>query len=130
MPLIGKWSRAWMNEGRKEKNIQRMHISVIKYLLWYRNAGMKGNVSEMDWVVNLLLVSESIERFIEAQAFLRSSDLAPRPPPRPFLPSASCLSFPVFLCVAGWAYLRKGRKGVGEEPNHTTAREPGPQLSY
>ncbi len=33
-------------------------------------------------------------------------DLAPRPPPSPFLPSANCLNFSVFLCVAGWAHWR------------------------
>ncbi len=47
--------------------------------------------------------------------------------PRPFLRlmSASCLSYSVFLWDAGRAYWRE--KGVGEEPNHTTARKkPGP----
>ena len=36
------------------------------------------------------------------QAFLQSYDSAPRPPP---LTSASCLSFSVFLCVAGPHYM-------------------------
>jgi hypothetical protein len=45
--------------------------------------------------------SESIEWFIEDQAFLQSNDSGPGPPPsRPPLPSASCLSFSVLLCVA------------------------------
>jgi hypothetical protein len=50
------------------------------------------------------------------------------PPPPPPLPSASCLSFSVFLCTAGRAELtdRRGERGAGEEPNHTTARKPGP----
>ncbi len=45
---------------------------------------------------------ESIELYIEEQAFLRSFDLADSP-----LPSASCLSFSVFRCVAGRAYWRE-----------------------
>jgi hypothetical protein len=43
---------------------------------------------------------------IEDHAFLQSNDLAPSrtpSPPRPLL-SASCLSFSIFLCVAGRAY--------------------------
>jgi hypothetical protein len=71
------------------------------------------------------LVAESIEWFIEDQAFLRSHDSAPRHPPLP-LTSVSCLSFSVFLCVAVQACGR-GDVGVGEEPNHSTARKPGPQ---
>ncbi len=44
----------------------------------------------------------------------------PTPSPPPALPSASCLSFAVFLCVAGWAYWRVGGRGGGEEPNSPT----------
>ncbi len=68
---------------------------------------------------------ESIEGFIEDQAFLRSYDSAPRPPlPLP-LPSASCL-LPV---CPGQAYKytnEKGWRGQGGKPNHTSARKPGP----
>ncbi len=37
------------------------------------------------------------------------------------LPSANCLSFSVFLCVASPAYWREkgGREGAGVEPNHS-----------
>ncbi len=68
---------------------------------------------------------DSIECFIEDQAFSRSYDLAPRPPP------------PLRVSLTGdkdTERLRKrvnlrtgeGRKqGVGEEPNHTTTRKPG-----
>ncbi len=46
--------------------------------------------------------------------------------PLPLLPSASCLSFSAFLCVAGRAYWReRGWEVVGMESNHTTARKPG-----
>ncbi len=45
------------------------------------------------------------------------------PPPPPTRQKVS-LSLAVFLFVAG-AYRRGG--GAGEEPNHTTARKPGPQ---
>jgi hypothetical protein len=44
-------------------------------------------------------------------------------------PTPNCLSFLAFLCVASRAYsevVREEGKGVGEEPNHTTARKPGP----
>ncbi len=53
---------------------------------------------------------ESIEWFIEDQAFLRSYDLAPQPSPSPPLQSESCLSFSVVLRVAGRAYA-DGRGG-------------------
>ncbi len=43
----------------------------------------------------------------------------------PLLPLAGCLCVSVFLCVAGRAYCRDGRE-VGEEPNHTSERKPGP----
>ncbi len=48
--------------------------------------------------------------------FLPSYDLAPPPP---LFPWASCLSFSVFLCVAGQAYCRER---VEEEQIQTTAR--------
>ncbi len=49
------------------------------------------------------ICSTSIKWFIEDQAFLRSYDSAPPSPPFPPLLSASCLSFSVFLSVAGLA---------------------------
>ncbi len=49
---------------------------------------------------------------MEDQAFLQSYGSAPRPP--------------FFLCVAGQAKIREKGKGVGEEPNRTTARKPDP----
>jgi hypothetical protein len=66
----------------------------------------------------------SIECFIESQAFWRES---PRPPLPPRLPSATCLSFSVFLCVAVRAFWRERGEGMGEEPNQLTAIKPGPQ---
>jgi len=48
--------------------------------------------------------------------------------PLPHLPSASCLSFSVFLCVAESSLLAGEvvrAYGVGEEPNNTTAAKPG-----
>jgi hypothetical protein len=60
---------------------------------------------------------------MEDQAFSPSYDLAPPPhPPSPF-PSASCLSFSVFLFVSGWACWRTEEgEGVGEEPNYTSEK--------
>ncbi len=54
---------------------------------------------------------ESIEWFIEDQAFSPSYDLAPCSLPPP--PSATCLSFSVFLCVADGAYWRESGVGWG-----------------
>jgi hypothetical protein len=62
---------------------------------------------------------ERIERFIEGQAFSRSSDAAPPPPPPP-LPSVS------YIGGGRKTEKERGEKGLGEELNHTTARKPGP----
>ncbi len=78
-----------------------------------------------NWYILLVVLVNNIESFIEDQAFLPSYELAP-PPLFPPLPSASCLSFSVFLCVVVQAYWRERREGVGEEPNHTLARKPCP----
>jgi hypothetical protein len=57
--------------------------------------------------------TESIAWFMEDQVFLLLYDLAPPSPPPTLLPSASCLSFSVFLYVAGRVELTEGR-GAGE----------------
>ncbi len=68
-------------------------------------------------------LQESIEVFLEDQAFSALYDLAPHPPPAP-LPSAGCLFFSVFLCVTG-IDLTDGKGGGGDKPNNmTTARKP------
>jgi hypothetical protein len=41
----------------------------------------------------------------------------------------SCLSFSVFLCVAGRAYWRERGEGREKEPNHSPTRKPRPLLS-
>jgi hypothetical protein len=56
-------------------------------------------------------------------AFLVLYDSAPRLAPSPPLPSATCLSFSVFLCVAG-----RGDGRGAKSANQTTARKPGPPL--
>jgi hypothetical protein len=73
--------------------------------------------------------SESIEWFKEDLAFSPQYNLAPRLPP-PTTSPASCLSFSVFLYVAGRAYWRESGEGVGEEPNQTTARKLGSSINY
>ncbi len=61
----------------------------------------------------ILEVPECVEWFIEYQAFSSSYDLAPHLSCHPLLPSASCLSLPVFLCVADLAYWQeRGGGGV------------------
>ncbi len=49
----------------------------------------------------------------EGPGFLRSYDSAPLPTPYPIPPSASCLSFSAFLCVADRAYWRETGGGGG-----------------
>ncbi len=68
-----------------------------------------------------------IESFLEDQAFLRSYDSAPRPPPIP-LSRQQVISFSQSSCVSPVELTdRRGGKGVhGQEPNHKTARKPGP----
>jgi hypothetical protein len=56
---------------------------------------------------------ESIELFIEDEAFWLSFVLAPPPPLHTPLLPANYLSFWVFLCVAGRAYWRKREDGGG-----------------
>ncbi len=58
-------------------------------------------------LVRAVAEAESIERILEDQAFSPSSDLVPPPPPPPL-------------------YRQPGGRGLGEEPNHTMARKPGP----
>ncbi len=47
--------------------------------------------------------------------------------PSSHLPPASCFSFLVFhVCRPSISLTRNGQEEGGEEPNHTTARKPGP----
>ncbi len=70
--------------------------------------------------------TESIEWHIEDQASCgRIIQLLAHPLPSPS-PVSNCLSF-CPLCVAGRANWRESvGERAGEEPNHTTARKPGP----
>ncbi len=61
---------------------------------------------------------DSIEWFIEAQAFLRSYDSICLLAHPPFPSSQSSAMLPVEF------YDGRGGEGVGEEPNHTIARKP------
>ncbi len=102
-------------------------LQLREYEMIYGGPGFPAVV----WLVGHLLkwrccslvwrTSESVDWCIEGQAFSRSYDLAPRPPLPPPLQSATRLYFPVFLCISGRSYWRRG-EGVGEEPDHTTAR--------
>ncbi len=52
------------------------------------------------------------------------ADLAPRPPPSPHLPSASCRSFSIFLCVVGrggreWGGAKSYREKAWSSINHS-----------
>ncbi len=94
-------------------------------------AGAKGWVTKFSvrlplrppWSV--LVIPESTEGFTEDQAFSTSSGLAP---PHPINKFSLFISLPVCRRVE----LTDGREvgyrnlGVGEKPNHTTARKPDP----
>ncbi len=71
---------------------------------------------------------QRIEWFIEGQAFSRSSDLAPppTPPPTSQLSVSSTGDTPVDWERESSCWREGGGGGIGEEPNHTTARKPGP----
>ncbi len=68
---------------------------------------------------------------IEDQAFLPAYEwFALHSPPSPPPVIAAWHSFSVFLCVAGQAYWGDMGEGVGEEPNHITAKKPGPRSVF
>ncbi len=68
--------------------------------------------------------SESIEWFIKSQAFSRSYDLVPRPLTLTSVSSTGDTQEDREReAVCRWEV---GGRGVGEEPNHTTARKLGP----
>jgi hypothetical protein len=63
---------------------------------------------------------------IESKAFLRSTDLAPRPLPPPSPASKLDQRQHKETDEEIQAADGRGGKRVGEELNHTTARKPGP----
>ncbi len=69
-------------------------------------------VERHTWRVCLGVAAESIEWFIDDQAFFPTYVLAPSPPPSR-RPPASCLSLSVFLGVAGQAYWGRREDGGG-----------------
>ncbi len=77
-------------------------------------------------IIYVPVEAESIERFIEAHAFLRSYDLAARPPLPP-LPSVSRPATHGKTDKERQVADGRGGQRVGEEPNHTTARKSDPQ---
>ncbi len=66
--------------------------------------------------------TESVQWFIEAQASLRSYDMAPRPSPFSRQQVVS-LSHSSYVSPIELTDIRGG--GVGKEPNHMTARKLG-----
>jgi hypothetical protein len=78
--------------------------------------------------VLLVPLSEFNYCFVDDQTFSLSHDLAPRPPPPPFPCSKLSLFLSLRVCVAGSSLLsERGSRCMGEEPNQTTARKPGPR---
>ncbi len=77
----------------------------------------------MHMITILLCTPQSIERFIEDPAFLRSYDSAPRSSPSPPLQVAS-LS-PSSCVSPAERKGRRGEEGVGEEPNPPIVSKPG-----
>ncbi len=81
-------------EENRKKLIERIELDNVKLF----------SVSNCELFYKCFPVKQSIKRFITDQAFLRSYGSAPRLPlPPPPLPSESCLSISVILCVAGRA---------------------------
>jgi hypothetical protein len=84
--------------------------------------GIRENDGNMDWRGGL---KESIEGFIEDRAFLRLYESAQHPPPFPF----SCqqvFSLSQSSSVSPVELTDRRDRGIGVEPNHTTARKLGP----
>jgi hypothetical protein len=119
-------SRCLMVGGREEPLLNL--ISFLSHFLTETWSLDVPNRREKLWVYNTYYIAEeiqkfgalskatrafaeSIESFIEDQAFSLSYDLATPPPHSPLSSSASCLSFSDFLCVAGQAYWRDGGGG-------------------
>jgi hypothetical protein len=98
----GLFVHVWMYLGLVDKN-------------WWRWGGLLG----VAWLIRVS--TESVEWFIEEQALLPSYDLGPSPPSS--LQFVSLLHS--FWCRRSSLLTGKG-EGVGEEPNRTTARKPGP----
>ncbi len=71
-------------------------------------------------------VSQTIDGFIEGQAFPRSYDLAPRPAPPTSLVTKLDQRHTGRLRKKDKFLTGGGGSGVDEVPNHTTEREPGP----
>ncbi len=72
-----------------------------------------------------ILQSESIEWFLEDQAFSLSYDLAPHQP-LPLYRQQVFSFLGLTVCRRSSSRTGSGTEGVGKEPNHTTARKPGP----
>ncbi len=70
--------------------------------------------------------TENIEYFIEDQAFLGSMIRLPSPRPSPSPASKLSLFLSLPVCRAYSVIDGRGWELVGEEPNCTTARKPGP----
>ncbi len=61
---------------------------------------------------------------------MRSYDSAPRPSSIPSPVSKLSLILGLPVCRYSSFLTEEGREGVSEEPNHTTARKPGPLKSF
>jgi hypothetical protein len=97
----GFWRCRTLRFGRK-KYMHRMY-ECCRTISYYKNFGWKEKIR-----------GYRIAWFIEDQTFSQFYDLTPPSS----LPSANCLSFSVFLCVAGQGYWRKREEGVGAKSYH------------
>ncbi len=111
----------WKIRNKKLRDV--IWRSVLTFLLFQLGGEIKNAGISSFWRNLVSTATESIESFIEGQAFS-----APRPPsPSPISPVSKLTLFLSLLCVTGPAYWRKrGLEGEGVEPNHTSARKPGP----
>ncbi len=79
------------------------------------------NLPYLSLILPSFFVAENIEWCIEEQAFSLSYDLAPPPPP-PNLPSATCLSFCLPVCLRSSLLTGMGEMGRGWERSQIIRR--------
>ncbi len=106
----------------------RMHIMVRQSTITSarNNTFTEGNPESG---TDIFFKSKRIKLFIEAQAFWRSYDSAPRPPPPPFPGSKLDRRHTGILRQRDNFLTGRGVMGAGVEPNNTTARSLGPLWS-
>jgi hypothetical protein len=105
--------------------------SINSSILLYPTVSLSSPISSFNFTIFCTISalvgssSKSTERFIEALS--PSYDIAPPPtPPHFYTVNMLFLFLSLPLCRRSSLLTGGGGEGVGEEPNHTKARKPGP----